>query len=81
MGADAGDGHIAHCAIEVRGENLDPFLRCGRAAALVSLRWRTDGEEMPVGSDGVTHTDVFNAEPVGVGMDFDLSRVIERELF
>ena len=29
----------------------------------------------------MTYTDVFNGEPVGVGMDFDLAGVIERELF
>ena len=36
---------------------------------------------MPVGSDGVLHSDVVNQKPVGVGVEFDFTGAIEGEVF
>ena len=44
---NAGDVDMAHGAIEVGGEDLDPLLRCGSVA--VSLRLRAEFDEVVVG--------------------------------
>ena len=54
-GTDAGDAEFAHGAVEVRGKDLEPFRGGLGLAALVGLRQRADGEQVPFGSDGVIH--------------------------
>ena len=48
---------------------------------LVGLRQRADGEQVPVGSDGMVHADVVNRESVGVRVKFDLAGAIEGKVF
>ena len=78
---NAGDAEVSYGAVEVGREDLGPIHGVFGLAMLVGLRQRADGEQVPVGSDGMVHADVVNRESVGVRVKFDLAGAIEGKVF